>query len=355
MSTEQAVETQTRVDSSVAVTEASAPAETLTSIVTSLQGLTDVSEAELMGLDQGTTEEPPAISEPSVPEEKAPEEKAPEVPPETPPEEKAPDEKPPKGFVPLAAVHEVRGENKYLKAQIAQLSAKIDQLSTQPVVPVAPQAPSKFADFKELSDDEFTALAAEDAPEALAYMKTLADYRDYTRAQQQEQVQAEALAARAEQIFADTHAAMESAVPGLLVADSPVASEFKNFAVDLGFTDDMFYLTDPSTKIILPGDSEPLLLGEQAAQVIRMLANAQKRIKATQPTLSREAIEAELRTKIEAEVMAKLKTSSTPAFRSLSDVPDSEGTRPEFASATLTEAQYEKLTDKEKELYLAGM
>lgn len=346
--------TLTRTDASITVTEASAPHETSVSQVASSQGLQEVSEAELMGIESDAPEKTPAISEPLATEEKPPEEQQVEEKPpeEKPPEEQAPAEKPPKGYVPLAAVHEVRGENRYLKQQLAELSAKLAQV---PVIqtPEVKAEVSKFADFKELSDDEFTALAAEDAPEALAYMKKLADFRDYTRATQEQQRQAEYEASMAQQIFADTHAAMEEVVPGLLVAGSPVAAEFKEFAVGLGFTDDMFYLTDPSTRIILPGETEPLLLGEQAAQVIRVLANARKATTAAQPVISREAIEAELRPKIEAELLSKLKTT-TPAFRSLSDVPDSSETRPEFSNKTLSEAEFAKLSAKEQALYLAG-
>ena len=351
--------TLTRTDASLAVTEASAPYETPVSQVASSQGLQEVSEAELMGIEADTQEAKSATSEPSVTEEKPAETKPAEEKPaeekpaeEKPAEEKPADDKPPKGYVPLAAVHEVRGENRYLKQQIAELNAKLAQAPiTQP--PASTLDTAKFAEFKELTDDEFTALAEEDAPEALAYMKKLADYRDYTRSVQEQQRQAENYAAQAQQIYADTHAAMEEAVPGLLVDGSPAAAEFMEFAVDLGFTDDMFYLTDPSTKIILPGETEPLLLGEQAAQIIRVLANARKAKTAAQPAISEEAIEAKLRTKIEAELLSKLKTTS-PAFRSLSDVPDSSETRPEFNNRVLSEAEFSLLNAKEQDLYLAG-
>jgi len=155
---------------------------------------------------------------------------------------------------------------------------------------------------------------------------------------------------------------MEEFVPGLFDEGSKASEELAAFANDLGFTDDMYYLTNPQTQIILPGETEPLLLGEQAASIIQTLATARTRINDLKETtvdkdklreeITKE-VEANLRKTIEGELLAKFKTGSDEsAFRSLTSVPSSE--TPEFAGKVLTEAELARLPETEQELYLAG-
>lgn len=341
----------TNAESLVVAPEA-APVES--SFVLEQQGLTEVSEAELMG-EESEAQSTPGTSDPLA-EESALEEKAegkkeeeekkdPE--PEQEPVEKP--EKPPTGYVPLKAVKEAREENRYLKEQLSQLNAKIEELAKSKAEPEVKE-PSKFDDFQTLSDEEFQDLAAEDPAQALVYMKQLSEFNEYKREQSEADRQAEQQKEYLENVFAIANAEMEKAVPGIFDADSPVASEFRDYAVGLGFTDDMFYLTNPATQIILPGETTPLLLGEQAAQILKVLANA--RSAAPVKAVDEQAIEQRLRAKIEAEVLSKLK--SGPAYKSLSDVPQSNEDRVEFGDKVLSPQQFEKLTEKEQEAYLAG-
>ena len=337
-------------------TEASAPMSN--SAVVELQGLTEVSEAELMGFTPEAAEEKSAPPESLAEETKPVEEKPKDTPlkevvkEETPKEETPKEEpvKPPKGFVPIAAIHEVRGENKYLKEQLAEIKAQLENRPVTPVVTETPE-PSEFDDFSELSDAEFQELATDSPAEALLYMKQLNKYQEFKRKSAEETQQAAAAQEYLDTVFEKTNSEMEQIVPGIFDPESPAGTEFREFAVDLGFTDDMFYLTNPATQIILPGETEPLLLGEQAAQVIRLLANAKTKVSATQ-VVDVEKIKAETRAIVEAEFLAKIKTGQP--FRSLSDVPVSNENRPEFKGKELSEAEFARLNAKEQELYLAG-
>jgi len=351
---------ETSVAEGTSVTEASAPTELNVETVLSLQGLTDVSEADLMG--PSPTENTTAPSESTGTEEskettdeqvkdlstQETEEKSKET-----TEEKPEPEKPPKGFVPLEAVHEVRGENKFLKAQLAELTAKVAQLSQvapQLVVPPPEPVVHEFTDFVELTDDEFKALAAEDAPEALVYMKQLNAFHEFQRKTAENARLEEARQEYLNDVFTASNAAMEQAVPGIFDAESPAAKEFEAFAVGLGFTNDMFYLTNPATQIIIPGETEPLLLGEHAAQVVAVLANAMKG--SPVKPVDEAALRATIRRELEGEILQKLKTGQD--FRSLSNVPQATTEVPEKSVAILSEAQFAKLSSAEQELYLAG-
>lgn len=325
----------------VTVTEASTPSTH--NNVLEAQGLTEVSEADLMGSEPETPELTTAPSEPLV---------------ETPPKEIIADEpkvedepvveptKTPKGFVPLEAIHEVRGENKYLKQRISELSAL---LSSKPVEsPVEPVEPEDT--FEELSDDEFLALSDTSPKDALLYMKQLSQVNEQKR-------QAEITFSQQQSLYNAVSAEMEQYVPGLFNSEDPtVADEFRDFATSIGFTDELFYLTNPSTQVMLPGQKNPALLGDAAAKIVKVLATVKKSLSESNAGKSAPvdlvAIKAEMYKEVEAEIMAKVKTGQP--FRSLSTMPTSEETRPEFSSAVLTEAQFMKLTSKEQDLYLAG-
>lgn len=333
------------------VIEASAPSSD--SSVLAAQGLTDISEADLRG---PSTTEYTAPSEPKVKETtekdtevlvtKEDEVILSEV------EESVP-VKAPKGFVPLSALHEVRGENKYLKEELARLSSLATETAELDNLDDGALNASEFDDFVELTEAEFT-LLAEDAPvDALKYMNKLNAYNAYVQqtqyAVQQDAINQEYLS----QVYAEASREMEEAVPGLFDVDSEASTEFRDFALSVGFDESMFYLTNPMTRIILPGDTKPVVLGEHAAQIIKVLAQARSLAsKPSEGSVDLVAIKESMRKEIEAEVMSKIKAGTS--FRSLNSVPDSGETRPEFADTVLSEAAFLKLSPKEQEMYLAG-
>lgn len=279
------------------------------------------------------------------------------------------DAKPPKGYVPLAAVQEVRGENKYLKERIKELEAKADK----PPSPAPKEETKKESalpkDFKVLSDDEFAKLADEDPKDALLYMKNLGVYQEEQRqevfAKQQQRLDERDKAESEKEtqaIFDATSKKMEELVPGIFDKDSDAAEELAKFADELGFSEDMYYLTNPETMIILPGETEPLLLGEQAASVIQTLATARKTInefkeKSVDEAKLREDIEkeveAKLRKDIEAELLAKFKKGLTEeTFQSIDEIPSTETA--EFGDKVLSMVDFNKLSEAEQEAYLSG-
>jgi hypothetical protein len=266
-------------------------------------------------------------------------------------------EAPPKGYVPLAALKENREENQFLKDQIALLNTRLDSALTKPV-----EAKDDITEtFEVLSKADYAALVAEDPAEALIYMQDLNVFQQQERAKSDQektdaQLQREADEAEEETqyILNEAAAEMEKVVPGIFDEESTVHDELVNFAGDLGFTDDMFYLTNPSTKFILPGSTEPMLLGDQAASILKVLATSKSKIGEATKAVDETAIETRVRAEVTKELLAKFKKQTGSEFKSITQVPKAEGGKDFDGSTILSEAQLEKLSAKDYESYLAG-
>ena len=125
----------------------------------------------------------------------------------------------------------------------------------------------------------------------------------------------------------------------------------------------MFFLTYPDTKIIIPGETQPQLLGMRAVNIMRTLATARSRIADTKTTLTKsqketlfakakEVLEPKLRKQIESELLKKFKTRSD-GYTSLDDIP--EASNDDLADGrVLSEDEYAKLSPDAKERYLRG-
>jgi len=270
-------------------------------------------------------------------------------------------DKPPKGFVPTQALHEVRGENRYLKEQVAIMQAKLEKLPTKVEDTKPKELKKPEAGFDILSDSDFEKLTDDDPSSALKYTvklakhnEALAEYTAAVKQQETDKANAESTKLALAEMFTATNEAMEKHVPGLFDKESTAQADLVKFADSVGFTKDLFYLTDPSTQIILPGETDPLYLGEQAADVVKILTTVRKTIEdaAVEPP-DLEKIKADLTKEIEAELIKKFKNSSDKSFTSLKEIPDSDNA-PEFSDKVLTDAQFEKLSTKEKEAYLSG-
>lgn len=318
-------------------------------IVIEDQGLSTVSDEDLQGYDE-TEEEKPA------------EEEKPEVKPtegdEKPATPAPKPEAPPKGFVPTAALHEAREEVRKLKERISALEVKgaAEPPVTPPAVP--PDVPTVRPDFKVLTKDEFAELSEESPRDALLYTQELMEYKEAQRitaelARQAEQQKA-ATAAEVDQLFEETTALMQEAVPGIFDDGSTVQQELSEFADAIGFTKDLRYLTNPETQVILPGETKPLYLGRQAASILKMLADLKTKGIPNAGAADRAAIEAELRPKIEAEILSKIKSGGKTSYKALSDIPTSESSIP-TGKAMLSEAEVAKLSPKALQAYLSGV
>jgi hypothetical protein len=318
------------------------------------QGLTGISEAELRGEDVPANADE-VVEKPAVKEESAKppegEEKPVEKPADTPP---AKAEAPPKGFVPTAAIREVREENRALKERLRALELKVAGPEAEPVTAKIPEV---RADFKVLSTAEFREMSEESPRDALVYMAELRDYETAQRMTKEAEAAKVARETEVDGLFRESVKLMEEAVPDLFTEGSTSQQELAEFAETIGFTKDMFYLTNPETMIILPGETEPVYLGTQAASFIKMLADLRAKkpgdVSAVDQTALRKTIEAELRATIEAELLTKIKSGGKPAFRSMSDIPSSDSDVPSV-NKELTEAQFAKLTPAQQKAYLSG-
>lgn len=294
-------------------------------------GLEDISEDDLMGIEEEEAEEEPEPEEKETAEEK----KTEPLPPKA--------EAPPKGFVPTKAIQEAREENRYLKEQIKALQEKVDAIAQNKESKVE----ETEEEFKVLSKLELIELAEESPQEAIAYMLELQNYKEQQAEKQQSEKQRAEAHEQAKILFKETADLMEQAVPGIFDEKSDTQTKLVEFAESLGFTEDLFFLTNPETMIVLPGETTPRYLGKQAAGVLKFIAGLKDKV-----AVDSEAIVKKLRSEIENEVLKKVK-SSGKSFKSLNDITTSESDAPK-AKRTLSEAELMKLSDKELQAYLSG-
>jgi hypothetical protein len=278
------------------------------------------------------------------------------------------DEKPPKGYVKIEALHEAREINKHLKNENARL--KVQQYESQDArakveLLVTEKEIEEFKNFKPLSDEEFEDKFEDDSKAGLKYLQKLGQFHDFQRRQAETELAKEkqerelsAAAEELERIYATTEVLMEDVLPGIF-DDATVKSELTEFAEDIGFTEELFYLTNPETRIILPGESKPLVLGEQAADILKMLVTARNKLNENAATkIDNDKLEAKiekrLRKEIEKELLAKFKKSGDDdSYKSIDDIPTSENEN-EFRNQVLSEAELSKLTPAQQDAYLSG-
>ena len=299
-------------------------------------GLTDISEEDLQGIEEEEKEPEPEETKEKETEEETTE----DVETETPPPKV---DTPPKGFVPTKAVQEAREENRYLKEQIKALEDKIDNLAKKTEKPPEEEEEP----FNVLSKSELLELSADDPPAAIAYMLELQEYKE--KQAEKAKAESEKLTARqqATSLFNETAKIMEEAVPGLFDEKSGKQQELVSFAESVGFTDDLFFLTNPETMIVMPGETVPKYLGKQAAGIVKFIAGLKERLNTTDT----KSLEKRIRTEIESEIMKKIKTSGK-TFKSLTDIPTSETDSPK-PKRLLSESEMAKMSDKDIQKYLS--
>jgi hypothetical protein len=314
------------------------------------QGLETVSEEDLMGIEAEAEPEPePEVEAKSESESESDEDEVEVESDETETDETETDEvktetekeKPPKGFVPIQAVQEVRSENRYLKDQIKALEEKFDKFTTQQQDLKPPENI-----FKVLSKEEFLELTEENPREAMAYMLDLQEHKDKQYQQLQQQQMHEQELAKTNQLFSESADLIEQAAPGIFDEGSKIQEEISNYAESIGFSDDLFFLTNPETRVILPGEQKPVFLGKQAAKVFKVIVDLRN---------SAADKEAKIRRQVEKELLTKFKKSKTDNFTSLSDIPSNDDEKPKNTQRLLTEKETSRLSAKELEIYLSGI
>jgi hypothetical protein len=293
-----------------------------------------VSEAELRGEEPDTPSETNE-AEPSPPkDDQKPEEPKPEPEPE----------KPPKGYVPIQALHQERGQRQLLSQEIQQLKAELAAAKTGRGDDNGQEAQAPDDEFTVLSEQEFNELLEEDPVEAIKYDRKLRIWEskqaEKANAQRQEQ-----------DVIARSIGMMTSAVPGLYDQDSDVNQRLSDFAIEKGFADldGLAIITDPRTRVVPARGGPPRLLGETAAHLVTMLNNVFQDI-AKGPDVTKAKSE-QVKAEVTKELLSKLKQQPA-GHMSLGDVPgdagDDSGIRP------LTESDYAKMSDADRRRFLGG-
>ena len=227
---------------------------------------------------------------------------------------------------------------------------------------------AEFKDFESLSENKLTELFEEDQADGVKYLQKINRHQDFLRRQAEQKLldsdasrELDIAALELQRVYDGAADKMEKVAPGIF-DDSAVQEELVDFAETLGFHSDLFYLTNPETRIIPPGETEAVVLGDHAASVLGVLVNARTRmaeksqadLSAEKSTLKAE-LEKSLRSTIEAEVLAKFKTqqqSRSDEYTSVDDIPTSRDDG--FSGKVLTDAAYSKLSSADQERYLSG-
>ena len=260
------------------------------------------------------------------------------------------EEKPPLGYVPIAALHEERRKRK-------ELAAKVDELLTRfSDSPEESDSDGGTADvdenFKVLTDEEFDALVEEDPQEAIRYQARLRQYEAKQRAQEEHR-------RRAEEIVRSSIGAVIEAIPDYYNEDGKTARELAAFAAEHGFSGDMAdWMTDPRTLIIPPNAEPPMLLGEGAASLLKMIHALHEKSAKANPEKVRaeleEEITKEVTAKVTKELLEKFKKDPAGTFRDIGEIPGSGDDIPPAATGLITEEQFARMSEEERRVLLGG-
>lgn len=285
----------------------------------------------------------PAGVEGQEPESQGPELKADGK--ESEPQTGAEAQKPPRGFVPIQAIHEARGQIKAERAKVAALEQRFQAISQGTANP----------DFKVLSREDAVALSEEDPAEYAAYQYDLAQHQTGQQSLSQQGQIREALSNAHDGMINASWAAVRQTVPGLFAADGnrdPVAEQALVYHASehLGIdAETLNIITNPATQILGPG-GEIIPLGLGAASVIQML---HQNSKGSDTAALRQQIEAELRPKIVQELTKKMRSPGATGnvFQSISSA---TGRKDTFSGGGDSEDDWFGMSGEEEDRLLRG-
>jgi hypothetical protein len=307
-----------------------------------------ISEAELRGEDLGEEE---AANEGDTSEaedfdatedhddEETAEETATE---ETPPAKE--DKKPPAGTVPHQALKEEREKRQALAKELANLRAEFNAAKATKPNETEAEAPAEaLSDFKVLTKEEFKELLEEDAVKAIEYQQDLLEYKEQVAAIKNRADNEKAL-------LQSSYDRVQKAIPGLYEEGSDLGNQLTEFAIEQGFNRDLLGpLADPRTKIIVAGKEQSL--GDGAASLVELVYKFQQAVNAADPAKVRAEVEADLRTTITKELLAKIKGDPTGGYRALGDA-GGKGEDP--GPAEFSEKSYANMTPAQRRKNLGG-
>ena len=288
----------------------------------------------------------------------------------------------PEGYVKLEALHQARGENRYLKSVISQLK---EDLEAKPEPIAADPELEWMRDFKVLSDSELEELSEDSPMDAVKYVNRLAKYNDYQRQAGENKAKEEAARVENEILINTAFEQISHDVPGIYDQNSTVAADLADFAESIGFSEDMFVLTNPRNTITIDGGAT-MPLGSIAANLVSVLHSLNQAVSeqfdggsttettsvsgdgGSKPGMKNrnnnpggvdiEAIKAELREEILGEVqksvISKLKGQDSTGVKTLSDVQNSGNENFSEEMEVKSMEQWEKLTPEQQQQMLSG-
>ena len=268
--------------------------------------------------------------------------------------DKGSEDKPPKGFVPLAALRESRELITGLRDDLQTAQKEIAELKKGTATK---KQTSEEEEFKILSDEEFDQLAEDDPMEALRYERKLRRFEQAQLIKLQQEEDVKKSASKNQELIDKAIQKVSEAIPEFFDETSNVSDEICGWVEKQGLNDKLIsIISDPATLIWGPDEQKPVILGEGAADIVKILFKVKQEIDKADPEKLRAEIEKELREKltkeISADVLKKVKSEGAK-FVSLDETRGGE-TEVETTGSLLTEADYAKLDSKEREKLLGA-
>lgn len=264
--------------------------------------------------------------------------------------------KPPEGFVPKQALAEARGQIKALKAEIDALKVQ----KPQDAAPITDED-ARWKDFKVLSLEQYEQMVDDDPTAAVKYDRRLREWEKYQDRKERQESEAKQQNAKLKGLIDKSMEEIDQVVPGIY--DDEKGPEIRRtlaaFAMENGFenADYLAVLTNPETRVVPPGADQSYLVGPGAKGIIKLLNTLRGKLASADPVKLRDEltkeIEPKLRETITKELISKFKGTGKEAYKSLTDVPGS-GDLPGSSGKAMTEAEWAKLPESEREKLLGG-
>lgn len=266
--------------------------------------------------------------------------------------------KPPKGYVPIQALHQERGQRQMLSQQVQSLQQQLESLQSGKQPETVQEDKKPEPGFEVLTDEQVEELIEDDPVEAMKYDRKFRAYQDRLRSWEASQQQKQAAERQEQEVIERSIGMMAESVPGLYDQDSDVNQKLSDFAVESGFADldGLALVTDPRVKVIPPNGGKPRPLGETAANLVLMLNNLFNE-KSNGPDTGKieKQVEARLRDEITKELLSKLKTDTgAGGHKSIGDVPGESGQESVANLNPKTEQDFLNLSAEEERRLLGG-
>jgi hypothetical protein len=270
-------------------------------------------------------------------------------------------EKPPAGYVEIGALKEARTQLKETRKEHAREMESMRQevASLKAAMPKEEKPDgSKWKDFKVLSAEDFQELADENPIDAIKYQQELREYEKYQDQLKAAEEEEERQVNEDRKMVERTVERISESVPGIYDENSEIRETLTTFAGEHGLgKSTLGMITDPATLILPPGAEQPVLLGDNAAELVEMIHKVHGLTKdgPTRESLKAE-IEKELRATIEKETLEKFKAGSLgEEFKDIGELPSGEPVDEGiFGKTDFTEEEWARLPADRRRALLGG-